>query len=97
MTPKQAWLHLATAIFNDNHNASCAPILEWLIAASTLLPAVAGQASESPVLHEALVAPIPDHALALHRWQVVLADLPQLAGAIRTHDQAIKHAIAAMQ
>lgn len=97
LTPKEAWMLVATAVFNDNRAVSCAPLLEWLIAAATLLEAVAGQDPQSPVLHEALVVPIPDHALALHRWQLVLADLPQLAGATRTQEQAIMYAISALQ
>ncbi len=97
LKPKEAWMLLATAIFNDDRAVSCAPLLEWLISACTLLPAAAGQDSQYPVVHEALVVPIPDHALALHRWQLVLVDLPQLAGASRSQDQAIMHAISAFQ
>jgi hypothetical protein len=97
LTPREAYRRLSTAIIADNRVVACAPVLEWLIAASTLLPAVNGQPPQSSVLHQAPVVPVPDHALATHRWNIVLADMPQLANATRTQDQAMMHAIAALQ
>jgi hypothetical protein len=97
LSPRQAWIRVSTAIMSDNNAVSCAPVLEWLIAASCLLPPVNDQPSRSSVLHEALFSPIPDASLAQVRWDLVIHDIPQLAGATRTHDQAIMHAIAAFQ
>jgi hypothetical protein len=67
--------------------------LSGFIAASCLLPPGNDQPPRSPVLHEqALFAPVPDASLAQVRWDLVIHDIPQLAGATRTHDQAIVHA-----
>jgi hypothetical protein len=96
-TPKELWIRLSTAIFADNRGESCAPLITWLILALTCQQPVDGQAPRSPLLQEALVAPVPDHALAQHRWGLVVMDMPQLAGVIRTQDQAIMHAVEALR
>ena len=49
------------------------------------------------MFRDALVAPVPDNALSRHRWDVVVSDIPQLAANTRTQDQAIMHAVAALQ
>jgi hypothetical protein len=97
LTPREAWARVSTAIFNDNRVVSCAALLDWLRVATTVQPGVNGDAPVSPVLRAALVAPLPDHALAQHRWDLVLMDLPQLAALTRTHDQALLFAVAALQ
>jgi hypothetical protein len=97
LTPREAWLRLGTAICTDNRAESCKPALDWLIAAATLLPAVSGNNPQPSVLHQALAVPVPDHALATHRWSIVVADMPQIAGVTRTQDQAVMYALAAFQ
>jgi hypothetical protein len=97
LTPREAWLRLGTAICTDNRAESCKPALDWLIAAATLLPAVNGNNPQPSVLHQALAVPVPDHALATHRWSIVVADMPQIAGVTRTQDQAVMYALAAFQ
>jgi hypothetical protein len=101
LTPREAWVRLSTQIFTDNRAISCAPLLDWLRVASTLEPAAAGAAAghieTSPVLREALVAPVPDDSLARHRWNIVLTDFPAFAGVSNTQEDAMLRALAAMQ
>jgi hypothetical protein len=97
LTPRQAWITVATQVFADNRAVSCAPFIDWFRIAATLQPAVGEQQPRSVLLREPFMAPVPDHALARHRWNLVLMDMPQLAGATRTQDQAVMHAFHAMQ
>jgi hypothetical protein len=97
LTPREAWLRLGTAICTDNRAEACKSVLDWLIAAATLLPAANGQIPQPSVLHTAPTVPVPDLALASHRWNIVVADMPQLAGATRTQEQAVMFALAAFQ
>ena len=41
--------------------------------------------------------PVLDQSLAQQRWELVMIDMPQLSGATRMQEQAIMHAVAAMQ
>lgn len=98
LTPRQLWLRLFTAIQSDNKLVACEPLVDWMRVASTLQgnpdPLLA---DASAALHDSLTAPVPDALLAQHRWSLVTADMPELAGATRTQEQALMHAVAAMQ
>jgi hypothetical protein len=97
LTPREAWMRLSTPITTDNRMAACAPLLDWLRIACTVRPlaehAVAGTVAQSPVYHLPPVAVVPDAALAKHSWDIVTADMPQLLGATRSHEQALMHAV----
>jgi hypothetical protein len=95
--PKELYVRLSTAIFADNRAESCAPLIDWLILALTCQQPVEGQDPRSPLLQEALVAPVPDDDLARHRWGLVLTDMPQLAAVIRPQEAAIMHAVEALR
>lgn len=98
LTPREAFVRLFTPATADNRLAALEPLLDWLRCAIVASPhAVLGQQPTSPVMHDAVVAPVPDVALTRHRWGLVISDMPHLAGATRTQEQAVMHAVAAMQ
>jgi len=98
LTPRELWVRLYTAIQSDNRLVACAPLIDWMRVAGTLqADPDPTAAAESAALHTALVAPVPDALLSQHRWNFVTADMPELAGSTRTQEQALMHAVAAMQ
>ena len=97
-TPRALWTKLGVQIITDTRAVSCEPLLTWLRVASTVVaPQVAGQPDLEPLmLTPAPAFPLADEALASHRWQLVLRDMPSLAGAATSQEQAVTQALHAI-
>jgi hypothetical protein len=87
LTPREAWIQLAGAIYNDGKQVACAPLLDWLRVALTRQ--AAGTASRLQQEHPRVPLLLPE--LMNRRWQLVLGDLPALSGSATL---AAGHAIA---
>jgi hypothetical protein len=87
LTPREAWVQLAGAIYNDGKQEACAPLLDWLRVALTRQ--AAGTASRLQQAHPRVPLLLPE--LIQRRWQLVLNDLPALSGGATL---AAGHAIA---
>jgi hypothetical protein len=64
LTPQEAWVQVAGAIYNDGLHEECSPLIDWLQVAMTR------QGEGQPSRLSALVQ---------RRWQVVVTDLPALS------------------
>jgi hypothetical protein len=97
LSAKEMYVKVSTAIFADNRAESCALLLDWLVLSLTCQQPAEGQDPRSPLLQGALTVPVPDLALAQHRWTIVENDMPQLVRVVRTQEEAIMHALEAMR
>jgi hypothetical protein len=75
LTPREAWVQVAGAIYNDGTQDACGPLLDWFRVALTR------QGAEQPsrLQQEHPRVPLMLPALIQHRWELVLADLPALS------------------
>lgn len=74
LTPREAWVQLAGALFNENNTVSYQPLIDWLRVA------LVRQGDGQPFR---LAKPLPNVPLAMPvfmewRWVMVLRDLPSL-------------------
>jgi hypothetical protein len=78
LTPREAWVQVAGAIYNDGMHEACSPLLDWLRVAITRQ----GDGLPSRLLQEHPRVPLSLPSLVQRRWQLVINDLPALnAGA----------------
>jgi hypothetical protein len=75
LTPREAWVQVAGAIYNDGTQDACAALLDWFRVALTRQ--AEGQPSRLQQEHPRVPLMLP--ALVQRRWQLVLADLPALS------------------
>jgi hypothetical protein len=93
LTPREAWVQLAGAIFADGKQVACAPLIDWLRA--VLTRQAEGLASRVQLEHPRIPLMIP--ALIKRRWQLVVSDLPALnPGATLVAGTAIATSLNAM-
>lgn len=77
LSPREAWIQVAGAIYNDNRQAACEPLLDWLRV--TLVRQGANQPSR--LARDMPDVPLATPALIQRRWALVTRDLPLLSGA----------------
>jgi hypothetical protein len=75
LTPREAWVQLAGAIYNDGTQVACAPLLDWLRVAITRQ----GENQASRLQQEHPRVPLMLPALVQRCWQLVINDLPVLS------------------
>jgi hypothetical protein len=75
LTPREAWVQVAGAIYNDGTQEACSPLLDWLRVAITRQ----GDALPSRLqqVHPSIPLMLP--TLVQRRWQLVISDLPALS------------------
>jgi hypothetical protein len=78
LTPREAWVQVAGAIFNDGTQEACAPLVDWLRAAITRQ----GEDLPSRLQQEHPRVPLMLPALVQRRWQLVITDLPALSAGV---------------
>jgi hypothetical protein len=76
LTPREAWIQLAGAIYTDRKQEACAPLIDWLRAALTRQ--ADGLASRVQLAEHPRI-PLMLPTLVKRRWQLVLSDLPALS------------------
>jgi hypothetical protein len=93
LTPREAWVQLAGAIYNDGVQDACAPLLDWLRVAITWQ----GENQASRLQQEHPRVPLMLPALIQRRWQLIINDLPVLsAGATFAAGQMIATSLNAL-
>jgi hypothetical protein len=93
LTPKEAWVQLAGAIFADGKQEACAPLIDWLRA--VLTRQAEGLASRVQMEHPRIPLMLP--ILVKRCWQLMLSDLPALSpGATLVAGAAIATSLNAM-
>jgi hypothetical protein len=75
LTPREAWVQLAGAIYNYGNQIACEPLLDWLRVAITRQGE--DQASRLQQEHPRVPLMLPD--LVQRRWQLIITDLPALS------------------
>ena len=88
LTPREAWVQVAGAIYNENRQAACQPLLDWLRVAFTRQ----GIGQPSRIARDMLTVPLATPPLIQRRWALVTRDLPLLSD---TTAAATSNAIAA--
>jgi hypothetical protein len=72
LSPRQLWLELSTAIRNNNVEAPCAPLMNWMKHALTRH----NSGRPTAVLLASPVPPLADEALIIHRNEFLIRLLP---------------------
>jgi hypothetical protein len=75
LTPREAWVQVAGAIYNDGAQVACEPLLDWLRVAITRQ----GENQASRLQQEHPRVPLMLPALVQRRWQLIITDLPALS------------------
>jgi hypothetical protein len=75
LTPREAWVQLAGAIYNDGNQIACEPLLDWLRVAITRQ----GELQASRLQQEHPRVPLMLPTLVQRRWQLIITDLPALS------------------
>jgi hypothetical protein len=75
LTPREAWVQVAGAIYNNGNQIACEPLLDWLRVTITRQ----GEDLASRLQQEHPRAPLMLPDLVQHHWQLVITDLPALS------------------
>jgi hypothetical protein len=75
LTPREAWVQVAGAIFNDGLQVTCGPLIDWLRVALTRQ----GEDMASRLQQDHPRVPLMLPALVQRRWQLVVTDLPAMS------------------